>query len=105
MIPRVVVLTDRTQLPPGRSLAEQLVALEQSRQEQEILLAELRQTQVELQQAVRTRDDFMSMVSHELKTPLNGILGMCAVCLEENDLLRIKQSLKTLYKSGKCPLP
>lgn len=26
MIPRVVVLTDRTQLPPGRSLAEQLVA-------------------------------------------------------------------------------
>lgn len=57
-----------------KRLAEQLVALEQSRQEQEILLAELRQTQVELQQAVRTRDDFMSMVSHELKTPLNTLM-------------------------------
>ncbi|XXH04286.1 hypothetical protein Hte_010700 [Hypoxylon texense] len=43
---------------------------------------------------------FIANISHELKTPLNGILGMCAVCMEEDDLLRIKQSLKTLYKSG-----
>lgn len=44
---------------------------------------------------------FIANISHELKTPLNGILGMCAVCMEENDILRIKQSLKTLYKSGR----
>jgi osomolarity two-component system, sensor histidine kinase SLN1 len=44
---------------------------------------------------------FIANISHELKTPLNGILGMCAVCMEETDILRIKQSLKTLYKSGK----
>ncbi|KAI2625581.1 putative histidine kinase SlnCl1 [Hypoxylon sp. NC1633] len=43
---------------------------------------------------------FIANISHELKTPLNGILGMCAVCMEEEDLPRIKQSLKTLYKSG-----
>ncbi|KAL7622736.1 Histidine kinase osmosensor [Parahypoxylon ruwenzoriense] len=43
---------------------------------------------------------FIANISHELKTPLNGILGMCAVCMEEDDILRIKQSLKTLYKSG-----
>ncbi|KAI0847466.1 putative histidine kinase SlnCl1 [Daldinia vernicosa] len=43
---------------------------------------------------------FIANISHELKTPLNGILGMCAVCMEEDDLPRIKQSLKTLYKSG-----
>ncbi|XDG04084.1 hypothetical protein ABKA04_003699 [Annulohypoxylon sp. FPYF3050] len=43
---------------------------------------------------------FIANISHELKTPLNGILGMCAVCMEEDDLSRIKQSLKTLYKSG-----
>ncbi|KAI1085149.1 putative histidine kinase SlnCl1 [Whalleya microplaca] len=43
---------------------------------------------------------FIASISHELKTPLNGILGMCAVCMEENDLSRIKGSLKTLYKSG-----
>ena len=43
---------------------------------------------------------FIANISHELKTPLNGIMGMCAVCMEEDDITRIKQSLKTLYKSG-----
>lgn len=43
---------------------------------------------------------FIANISHELKTPLNGILGMCAVCMEEDDLDKIKQSLRTLYKSG-----
>ncbi|KAJ1326557.1 osomolarity two-component system, sensor histidine kinase SLN1 [Microdochium nivale] len=43
---------------------------------------------------------FIANISHELKTPLNGILGMCAICMEEDDMQRIKQSLKTLYKSG-----
>ncbi|KYK57413.1 histidine kinase [Drechmeria coniospora] len=43
---------------------------------------------------------FIANISHELKTPLNGIMGMCAVCMEEDDIERIKQSLKTLYRSG-----
>lgn len=44
---------------------------------------------------------FIANLSHELKTPLNGIMGMCAICMEEESIVRIKQSLKTLYKSGK----
>jgi signal transduction histidine kinase len=55
-------------------LARQLEALEQARAEQDALLAELRETQVELQHAVKMRDDFMSIVSHELRTPLNGLM-------------------------------
>lgn len=43
---------------------------------------------------------FIANISHELKTPLNGILGMCAVCMGEDDLPRIKKSLKVVYKSG-----
>jgi osomolarity two-component system sensor histidine kinase SLN1 len=43
---------------------------------------------------------FIANISHELKTPLNGILGMCAVCLGEEDLPRIKRSLQVIYKSG-----
>jgi signal transduction histidine kinase len=51
----------------------QVQALEKSRQEQEMLVQELQATQAELQNAVRMRDDFMSMVAHELRTPLNTL--------------------------------
>jgi signal transduction histidine kinase len=51
----------------------QVQALEKSRQEQEVLVQELQQAQGELQNAVRMRDDFMSMVAHELRTPLNTL--------------------------------
>lgn len=43
---------------------------------------------------------FIANISHELKTPLNGILGMCAVCMEETDPNRNKQSLAIMYESG-----
>src|SRR5450830_843514 len=52
----------------------QVEALERSRREQELLLTRLQATQAELEQAVRMRDDFMSIVAHEVRTPLNGLI-------------------------------
>jgi osomolarity two-component system sensor histidine kinase SLN1 len=43
---------------------------------------------------------FIANISHELKTPLNGILGMCAVSMSEDDPVKIKRSLGIIYKSG-----
>lgn len=57
-----------------KRMARQLEALERSRREQEVLLDQLRSTKAELEDAVRMRDDFMSIVSHELKTPLNTLI-------------------------------
>ncbi|MBT2341215.1 MULTISPECIES: hybrid sensor histidine kinase/response regulator [Pseudomonas] len=57
-----------------RAVKEQVVALEQSRREQETLLQQLQATRSELEQAVRMRDDFMSIVAHEVRTPLNGLI-------------------------------
>ena len=51
----------------------QVLALEESRRQQEALLQELRITQAELQRSLRMRDEFMSMVAHELRTPLNTL--------------------------------
>ena len=45
---------------------QQLEALEQSQ-------CELHATQIELERALKTRDDFMSLVAHELRTPLNTL--------------------------------
>lgn len=50
--------------------------------------------------ANQSKTVFIANVSHELKTPLNGILGMCSVCMEDDDIGRIKKSLKTVYESG-----
>ncbi|WP_223464098.1 hybrid sensor histidine kinase/response regulator [Pseudomonas sp. GL-RE-26] len=58
----------------SKAMKEQVLALEQSRREQETLLKQLQSTQLELEQAVRMRDDFMSIVAHEVRTPLNGLI-------------------------------
>ena len=58
----------------SKAMKQQVEALEQSRREQETLLAQLQLTQVELVRAVRMRDDFVSIVSHEVRTPLNGLI-------------------------------
>ncbi|MFK3772251.1 ATP-binding protein [Pseudomonas sp. NPDC089406] len=57
-----------------KALDRQLQALESSRAEQEQLLGQLQVARGELERAVRMRDDFMSIVSHEVRTPLNGLI-------------------------------
>ena len=51
----------------------QVQALELARQKQEATLADLNAAQAQLQRALSMRDEFMSMVSHEMRTPLNTL--------------------------------
>ncbi|KAL3422483.1 osomolarity two-component sensor histidine kinase sln1 [Phlyctema vagabunda] len=62
--------------------------------------AELEISKKAAEAANESKTLFIANISHELKTPLNGILGMCAVCMGEDDLPRIKKSLQVVYKSG-----
>ncbi|KXT05262.1 hypothetical protein AC578_8380 [Pseudocercospora eumusae] len=62
--------------------------------------AELELSKVAAEAANESKTLFIANISHELKTPLNGILGMCAVCMQEEDPLRLKRSLGIIYKSG-----
>lgn len=56
-----------------RELKRQVEAMRQAQEAQKALLEKLQRAQEDLQQAMRLRDDFMSIVSHELRTPLNTL--------------------------------
>ncbi|EME46531.1 hypothetical protein DOTSEDRAFT_70515 [Dothistroma septosporum NZE10] len=62
--------------------------------------AELEFSKKAAEAANESKTLFIANISHELKTPLNGILGMCAVCMQEDDPTRLKRSLGIIYKSG-----
>jgi osomolarity two-component system, sensor histidine kinase SLN1 len=62
--------------------------------------AELEESKKAAETANASKTLFIANISHELKTPLNGILGMCAVCMQEEDIRKIRQSLGIIYKSG-----
>jgi osomolarity two-component system sensor histidine kinase SLN1 len=62
--------------------------------------AELELSKKAAEAANESKTLFIANISHELKTPLNGILGMTAVCMQEDDPIRIKRSLGIIYKSG-----
>lgn len=61
---------------------------------------ELEKAKLAAETANESKTLFIANISHELKTPLNGILGMCAVCMGEDDLSRVKKSLRVVYQSG-----
>lgn len=48
--------------------------------------------------------DFYSRMSHDMRTPMNGILGMTALSKEENDIDVLHENIKKIDESGKYML-
>jgi osomolarity two-component system, sensor histidine kinase SLN1 len=78
-------------------LVQQYARLEERVKER---TAQLEESKKLAETANASKTIFIANISHELKTPLNGILGMCTVCMQEEDIHKIRQSLSIIYKSG-----
>ncbi len=90
----------------GESLNEMIQALKESREEvgqyQELLEERIHQRTEALQEATqralaasRAKSEFLANISHELRTPMNGILGMIDIVLDEDPSTGQREQLET----------
>lgn len=56
---------------------------------------------VELERAKKAQSDFLSRMSHDMRTPMNGILGLTTLMKDKSDVEEIHKDLEQLQYSGK----
>lgn len=54
--------------------------------------------------AVEAKRKFLSQISHDIRTPMNGIMGLITMSLDEDINDKARENLKTAYESGKYML-
>ena len=64
----------------------------------------LRKTLIELEQAAEAKSAFLSNMSHDLRTPLNGILGFAEIGLRRDSIREKQECLEKIRLSGELLL-
>ena len=54
-----------------------------------------------LNESAEKLNDFIANVSHEIRTPINAILGMCGMCLSDERDIEKRANLKAIEDAGK----
>ena len=81
-----------------RRAAEQ--ALRYRSEQLETLLEEIRQARIEAEDANRAKDEFLATVSHELRSPLQGILGWLTLLKQDRfDATQRSRALESVERS------
>ena len=91
---RVVWLTERGRVVPDAAdgsarmvgITRDVTAEREAASEREDLLRHAREARDEAEHQVRLKDDFLATLSHELRTPMNAVLGWLAILQQADNL-------------------
>jgi len=74
--------------------------LEYSNKKKEEMVVQLMESKKQCEKGSKAKADFFSMMSHEMRTPLNAIIGMSHIMLNENPRPDQLENLNTLKFAG-----
>jgi PAS domain S-box-containing protein len=78
-----------------------ITARKQTEAEREQLLQESQAARQEAEAANRSKDDFMSLVAHELRTPVSAIMGWAKLLqMRQGDAAIFSKALKTIIRNS-----
>lgn len=99
----ILTAIDFTLLLAGLGLTLMVVAFYITLENPDIKLVEqVREEKKKAEEANASKSKFISVVSHEMRTPMNAVVGMTELLLSENPTEKQKKYLNNIQSSGKA---
>lgn len=89
----------------GQIYGSDITAIKNVEKEREMLILELEKANKDLSELSKMKDDFISIVSHDLRSPFNGILGFTELLLDDESLSeKHKEYVELIRESSEIQL-